>query len=197
MFTGYGLSSTGCGSRTFHRGVERPGLASPCAVCGFGRNNLCGGPFLLCSGLYTLSRMQFPFLSSDRIKPKPAHLILGAEGETIAEAYLRSIGYEIRNKNVRIGRGEIDIIAWDPEDQVLVFTEVKTRSEKTLPGFHPDKAATEDKRVTLRRAARRWVADHDFDGGYRIDLVCVQEGRVTNHFKELSWDLPPRSVPWP
>lgn len=141
--------------------------------------------------------MQFPFLSSDRIKPKPAHLILGVEGETIAEAYLHSIGYEIRHKNFRIGRDELDLIAWDLEDQVLVFVEVKTRTEKTRQGFHPDGTATQDKRVKIRRAARRWVADHDFDGGYRIDLICVQEGRVTNHFKELSWDLPPRSVPWP
>ena len=134
--------------------------------------------------------MQFPFLSSDRIRPpsKPPHLLLGMLGEDIAVEHLRSIGYEIRQRNVRQGKDEIDVLAWDPEDQVLVFVEVKTRTEKTAPGFHPDKTATEDKRVKLRRAVRRWVADHNFDAGYRIDLICVQQGRVTNHFKELAWD---------
>lgn len=132
--------------------------------------------------------MQFPFLTTDRLRPKPRHLMLGALGEEIAAEYLRSIGYTLREKNVRQGRDEIDLIAWDPEDQVLVFVEVKTRTEKTREGFHPEMNAAAEKRRKLRRSARRWVADHQFEGGYRIDLVCVQEGKVSNHFKELSWD---------
>ncbi|NOS68124.1 MAG: YraN family protein [Candidatus Peribacteraceae bacterium] len=152
--------------------------------------------------------MEFPFLSSDRLQPsppfggllpasRPKHLILGAQGEDLAAAYVRSINYTVRHRNVRQGKDEIDIIAWDPEDQVLVFVEVKTRTEKTRDGFHPDQAATEDKRIKLRRAVRRWVADHQYDGGYRIDLICVHDGAVKNHFKELNWDVPPRSTPWP
>ena len=139
--------------------------------------------------------MQFPFLSSDQRRPK--HLIVGAHGEDLATAYIRSIGYTVWQRNVRQGKDEIDIIAWDPGDKVLVFVEVKARTEKTREGFHPDQTATEDKRVKLRRAVRRWVAQHGYDGGYRIDLVCVHEKRVTNHFKELAWDVPPRSVSWP
>ena len=132
--------------------------------------------------------MQFPFLTSDRIRPPRAkHLILGEKGEDTAVAYLKSIGYEIRGRNIRVERDEIDILAWDPEDEVLVFVEVRTRTKKTPEGFVPEKTAAEEKRVKLRRSARRWVANHDFDSGYRIDLVCVQEGRVTNHFIELSW----------
>ena len=132
--------------------------------------------------------MQFPFLTSTRVRPRAKHLQTGLLGEDLAAAYLHSIGYEIRGRNVRVGRDELDIIAWDPEDQVLVFAEVKTRTEKTREGFHPEMTAAADKRRCLRRAARRWVANHDFDGGYRIDLLCVQEGRISNHFKELSWD---------
>ncbi len=140
--------------------------------------------------------MQFPFLSSDRVKTRPRHLILGDHGEDLATLHLRSLGYEIRQRNARMGHGEIDIIAWDPDDKVLVFVEVKTRSEKSREGFNPDRTATEQKRRNLRRAVRRWVAKHDFQGGYRIDLICVQEERVTNHFKELSWDVPKQSVSW-
>ncbi len=139
--------------------------------------------------------MEFPFLSSDRIRPK--HLIVGAEGEDLAVAYVRSIGYSVWHRNVRQGKDEIDIIAWDPDDKVLVFVEVKARTEKTREGFHPEKAATEDKRVKLRRAVRRWVAAHNYDGGYRIDLICVQQKKIMNHFKELNWDLPKQSISWP
>ncbi len=132
--------------------------------------------------------MQFPFLTSDRTRPKAKHLLLGLQGEELASAYLTSIGYDVRQRNIRQGRDEIDILAHDPEDDVLVFVEVKTRTQKTQEGFVPEKNATPNKRRILRRAVRRWVADHGYDGGYRIDLVCVLEGKVTNHFKELAWD---------
>ena len=130
--------------------------------------------------------MHYPFLSSDRIRPR--HLIVGEVGEDIATTYIRSLGYTIRRRNVRQGRDEIDIIAWDPNDQVLVFVEVKTRTEKLREGFNPEMTAAAEKRRKLRRAVRRWVAAHEYDGGYRIDLVCVREEKVTNHFKELAWD---------
>jgi putative endonuclease len=132
--------------------------------------------------------MHFPFLTGSRVSPKAKHLQLGSDGEGLAALYLQSIGYDVRHRNVRQGHDEIDIIAHDPEDDVLVFVEVKTRTKKTQNGFVPEKTASQKKRYILRRAVRRWVAEHGYDGGYRIDLVCVQEGRITNHFKELAWD---------
>ena len=56
------------------------------------------------------------------------HLVVGKRGEEIALSYLRSLGYPIRGCNVRLGRDEIDIIAYDPKDRVIAFVEVKTRS---------------------------------------------------------------------
>jgi len=49
----------------------------------------------------------------------------GRIGETIAAGYLRLIGYRIIERNLRIGRNEIDIVAFDGD--CLVFVEVKTR----------------------------------------------------------------------
>lgn len=131
--------------------------------------------------------MQFPFLTTQRVRPKASHLLLGEKGESIACTYLRSIGYTIRHRNVRIGHDELDAIAHDPEDDVIVFVEVKTRTKKSEEGFSPEMTATATKRRKIQRAARRWVAYHQYDGGYRMDLICVQEGRVTNHFKEIAW----------
>ncbi len=132
--------------------------------------------------------MHFPFLTSERIRPTAPHLLVGLEGEELAAAYLISIGYDVRQRNIRQGRDEIDILAHDPEDDVLVFVEVKTRTKKIQEGFQPEMTAAADKRRKLRRAVRRWVAEQEYDGGYRIDLICVREGRITNHFKELAWD---------
>ena len=44
-----------------------------------------------------------------------------ATGEDIAATYLASIGYGIRSRNIRLGKDEIDILAHDPVDDVLVF----------------------------------------------------------------------------
>lgn len=51
---------------------------------------------------------------------------LGAEGERIAERYLRKKGYKLVERNYRCATGELDLIALDR--RVIVFVEVKTRS---------------------------------------------------------------------
>lgn len=48
----------------------------------------------------------------------------GHEAEDLAASYLKAKGYEITQRNVRIGRGEIDIVARQRE--TLVVVEVKS-----------------------------------------------------------------------
>lgn len=112
------------------------------------------------------------------------HLVVGKEGEAIAKAFLLSLGYDIRAANVRIARDEIDLIAYDPQDDVLVFAEVKTRS-RFDNDFLPELDLTAHKRRKLWRSARAWIANEEYDDGYRIDVVCVAAGRVLHHFKEI------------
>lgn len=114
------------------------------------------------------------------------HLLIGIRGEDTACDYLRRLGYEIRGRNVCIVRDEIDIIARDPTDDVLVFAEVKSRVE-FQHDYPPELRADWKKLRKLRRSARRWVANNDYDGGYRLDLICIADGKVTAHFKELMW----------
>ncbi len=120
-------------------------------------------------------------------EPLAPHLCTGQDGESVAREFLKRIGYTVIGCNVRIGRDEIDIIAFDPKDKVIVFVEVRTRTN-LHPAFVPEKTATWAKRKKLQRSARRWVARRDYQGGYRIDLVCVEGPRVRAHFKELAWD---------
>ena len=115
-----------------------------------------------------------------------AHLEIGKQGEKAAAKYLKSLGYKILEKNVRLGKDEIDIIAYDRRDKVIVFAEVKSRA-KFDEDFRPELNAGWWKKEKLKRSARAWVTAHEYEGGYRIDLVCVAGGKVVNHMRELSW----------
>ena len=55
--------------------------------------------------------------------------VLGEKGETLACTFLQGKGYKIIQRNYRSSYGEIDIIAW--HDRILVFIEVKTRTNLT------------------------------------------------------------------
>ena len=104
-----------------------------------------------------------------------ARLTLGARGEDLAVAELRSQGMEILARNWRSGRlGEIDIVALETgeEGPTVVFCEVKTRSGL---GFgHPLEAITYAKRRTLRQLAGAWLATHDQPAArIRLDAVGV------------------------
>jgi len=113
---------------------------------------------------------------------------VGCQGEQAASRYLLSLGYEIRGRNVRVGaRNEIDILAFDPVDAVLVFAEVKARSRRDKD-FRPELNVDHRKIRAMRHAARLWVGKHAYDGGYRIDLLSVVGGRVVGHLKQLSWE---------
>ena len=131
----------------------------------------------------------FSFFSRFSV-PLAPHIFLGRRGEAIAARELGRRGLKIFARNVRIGKDEIDLLAFDPKDDVLVFVEVKTRRVHS-DEYDPAMNAGFHKRRKLLRAARRWVAMHDYDGGYRLDIVCVEEGRVTEHLREVAWQPSP------
>ncbi|GAA5030092.1 YraN family protein [Microbacterium fluvii] len=82
--------------------------------------------------------------------------ILGRAGEDRAADHLRSIGFDIVARNWRCRLGEIDIIALDGDD--LVVIEVKTRRGV---GFgHPFEAIDPRKRRRLWRLAMAWMREH-------------------------------------
>lgn len=56
-------------------------------------------------------------------KPK---ILLGREGERIAERFLKKKGYKVVERNYRCAAGELDLIVLDR--RVIVFVEVKTRT---------------------------------------------------------------------
>ena len=99
---------------------------------------------------------------------------LGGWGEGVAAHHLEAKGYEILERNWRTGQGEIDLVA--KAGQVVVFVEVKTRRGKKV-GL-PEEGLTRRKADKLMLLARQYLAQHDLDVDWRIDLVAVElDGR--------------------
>ncbi len=117
-------------------------------------------------------------------RPRPS-MAVGREGELLALKLLRLLGYRVLGRNIRVGRGEIDLLAFDPGDRVLVFVEVKARRGHD---YDPAINLTPRKREAMTEAARLWVERQNLgEVGYRLDLICVEDGRVTQHLKDVAW----------
>lgn len=112
----------------------------------------------------------------------------GREGEEVAAAYLQSLGYRIEGRNVRFGRLEIDIIAYDPAEKMMVFAEVKTRTSHSA-AYPIHTAVDARKRKALRKAIAKWVNEKKYEGPGRLDLIGVQHGKIVEHIKDLGSDF--------
>jgi len=95
---------------------------------------------------------------------------IGRAGEDLARRWIERTGAEVVECNWRCREGELDLIAFDGDD--LVIVEVKTR--RTLRLGHPAEAVTPRKLARLRRLAGIWL-----DGcrrhvaGVRVDVIAV------------------------
>lgn len=100
----------------------------------------------------------------------------GRAGEQIAAEYLRLLGFGIIERNLRIGRNEIDIIALD--GRCLVFVEVKTRRTGRFGGAA--RAVGREKLLGIRKAAGKYISSVSRGPGWteiRIDVVTVEIDR--------------------
>ena len=99
---------------------------------------------------------------------------MARRGEEAAIAALRAAGYRIVDTNVRLRRGELDVVA---EDQgVIVFVEVKSR-RSSLFGT-PAEAVTARKRRALVGLAAAYLTRRALSGRpCRFDVAEVWFGR--------------------
>ena len=98
-----------------------------------------------------------------------AHNEFGKQGEELAAQYLIIKGYEILERNWRNIHKEIDIIAKDGED--LVIVEVKTR--QTDEYGNPDIAVTRQKQRRLISAANAYLFQNKLDINTRFDIISI------------------------
>jgi len=92
----------------------------------------------------------------------------GRSGERIAEEFLALRGLTVVERNARVGRGEIDLVARDRD--IVVFVEVKFRTGGAFGG--PLAAVPSKKREDVARAAAGWLARAGLLGRpVRFDVV--------------------------
>jgi putative endonuclease len=96
---------------------------------------------------------------------------LGNEGERLAEAHLRSRGYRILGRQVRVGRmGELDLVAQD--GPTVVFVEVKTRKDRFYGS--PEEALTPAKSRNFSLAIQGYLASRGLvQVRHRADFIAV------------------------
>jgi len=94
-------------------------------------------------------------------------------GERIAEAFCGLRGYEVIDRNMREGRGEVDLVALDRA--TVVFIEVKFRSGTDRAA--PLLAVTPKKREDVARTAALYLARRGLLGkAVRFDVIGITWG---------------------
>ena len=102
----------------------------------------------------------------------PRHLDLGAAGEDLAVRELSRLGYRVMGTNIRMRMGELDIVAEEGGEMVVV--EVRTR---TLGRMLPPEATVGPSKI--RKLVRTGTADMDsrgWEGPWRIDIAAITLG---------------------
>jgi putative endonuclease len=107
----------------------------------------------------------------------------GSDGENLAAEYLTGKGYEVLERNYRVGRAEVDLIV--RKGNWLVFVEVKTRSGSAF-GF-PEEFVDREKEGNVLFAAEWYMNSVNWEGNVRYDIVSVLGvgwDREVSHFED-------------
>ena len=98
-----------------------------------------------------------------------AHNELGKEGEEEAVRFLERLDYQIRHRNWRCGRKELDIVAEHQGE--LVIVEVKTRRDKKF-GM-PEESISDTKIRRIVSSADAYVRKYEIDMPVRFDIISL------------------------
>ena len=113
---------------------------------------------------------------------------IGEKAEQLAQAHLLTLGYRILDTNYQYGHLELDIVAQDGEE--LVIVEVKARSG--LRFEHPSEAVTNAKIKRIVEAADGYIQEKEWKGETRFDVITViffGENFELEHFKEAFYPM--------
>ena len=112
------------------------------------------------------------------------HNELGKWGEDEAALYLEDEGYVIIDRDWKIGKRDLDILALSPDGKTLAVVEVKTRSGDDYQ--RPEEAVDGRKMRNLAIAANAYVKEHQVDKELRFDIISVVGvGHQVEHLEHL------------
>lgn len=110
-------------------------------------------------------------------KPENGTAFIGRRGEDAAARYLKRRGLRILDRNVRLSRGEIDLVCEPDDGSMLILVEVKAREVKRgfdAPFAPAEEAVDREKRERLVELALELKRRHRrLDRPVRIDVVGV------------------------
>ena len=109
------------------------------------------------------------------------HNILGKRGEQLAVDYLLQKGYHIIATNWQEHKFEIDIIAQDKNE--LVMVEVKTRTTDFFG--NPEEAVTSSKMKHLVEGANYYIETNEIDLECRFDVIGVVLNDTNQEIKHI------------
>jgi putative endonuclease len=97
----------------------------------------------------------------------------GDEGEEIAVAFLVEQGYQIIDRNPKLGSLELDIVAKHGKE--IVFVEVKSRKDEAWGD--PEEYVEDVKMGRVVRAAQMWLDMRSLDEHpARFDVIAINTG---------------------
>ena len=108
---------------------------------------------------------------------------IGAIAEGLAESHLIQLGYQVLEKNWYHGHLELDIVARDGDE--LVIVEVKSRNG--LRYEHPSEAITNAKIKRVVEAADAYIQEKEWTRETRFDVITViffGQNFELEHFKD-------------
>ncbi len=121
-------------------------------------------------------------LPDSPLRSTAARTRTGRTAEDAACAYLSLRGFDILERNLRLGPLEIDLVASAGEWIVLVEVRYRGRTDRGLPeeSIHPGK-----RRRILRAGEAYWMTRRPQGRGLRFDLVTltlVADGMRLRHY---------------
>ena len=105
------------------------------------------------------------------------HNELGKLGEQLARDFLIAKGYQILEQNWVCGHKEIDIIAMDGKE--LVIVEVRARRVQCL--IDPEETVDKYKQRFLIWAAEAYIERNNLDVDVRFDIVAIVIDKNNEH----------------
>ncbi len=106
---------------------------------------------------------------------------LGIWGENYAATFLQEKGMTIEARNVKFKRYEVDIIARDGKQ--LVIVEVKTRNTAEIG--EPWRAVTRGKQRQIIAVADHYVQTHQIENEVRFDVISIVHNSYRTHLEHI------------
>lgn len=106
------------------------------------------------------------------------HNELGKWGEEMAIRYLQNKGYIVIERDYKVGRMDLDIIATDEDGTETIFVEVKTRTWDDV--MDPVYAVDRKKIRNIGKCANAYIKSLNLNTEIRFDIITIVGDNETN-----------------